>query len=381
MLAKDASPRSLALALALALASLALAAGGSGPPAAAATAAAATAAAATAAGPTTAWHHGAFAENTAGVVSRSDVVIDQPNFAPAQFLPLGNGALGVAAWAGDGFTAQLNRDDAFPDRKSAGQVNIPGLTAMTMASDFTGRLDLYDGVLAESGGGMTLKAWVSASQDTLIIDITGANPAAAQTATVSLWPGRSPTAAAANGIGTLAETWADNTQTGASGQTFGTLAGITAGGRDVTASVTGPEQVQVSFKPYADGSYRIAVAAPHWAGGNAAATAARLLLPDLAASETRLLSGSASWWHRYWAHSGLIEMSSADGSAQYLENIRTFTCTTRRPRCAEPTPAARPGWPTCSPTTRTSRTGTRRATGSGTCAARSRPTSVPATRP
>jgi Glycosyl hydrolase family 95 catalytic domain len=301
----------VAAATALALTSLALVTGGSRP-----------AAAATAV--TTAWHHGSFAENPAGVVSRSDVVIKQPNFSAAQFLPLGNGSLGVAAWAANGFTAQLNRDDTFPDRKSPGQVTIPGLAAMTTATDFTGRLDLYDGVLTESGGGMTVKAWVSAGQDLLIVDVTGANPATAQTASVNLWSGRTPTAAAANGTGTLAETWADNTQTGASGQTFGSLAAITAGGRDVTASATGPEQVQVSFRPHADGSYRIAVAAPHWAGGNAAATAARLLTPAVAASETGLLNSSASWWHRYWAHAGLLEMSSADGSAQYLENIRTL---------------------------------------------------------
>jgi hypothetical protein len=280
-----------------------------------------TASAATA---TTAWHDGSFAENTGGVVSRSDVVIKQPNYSGSQFLPLGNGSLGVAAWAASGFTAQLNRDDTFPDRKSPGQVNIPGLAAMTTAADFTGRLDLYDGVLTESGGGMTLKAWVSARQDVLIVDVTGADPASTQTASVSLWPGRNPAAAAANGIGTLAETWADSTQTGASGQTFGTLAGITAAGRNVTAAVVNPEQVQVSFKPDADGSYRIAVAVPHWAGGDAATTASSLLTPAVHASEAGLLSSHESWWHGYWTHSGLLEMSSSDGSAQYLENIRTL---------------------------------------------------------
>ena len=40
-----------------------------------------------------------------------------------------------------------------------------------------------------------------------------------------------------------------------------------------------------------------------------------------------------------------------------------------------PTRAARPGWPTCTPSTRTTRTGTRPATGCGTCAGRSRRTS------
>ncbi len=141
---------------------------------------------------TTAWHDGRFAENTGGVVSRSDIVLEQPNNQPAQYMPLGNGRLAAAVWAADGFTAQLNRTDTFPDRKSPGQVVIPGLAKMTTAPDFTGRLDLYDGVLTESGGGMTLRSWVLANTDELVVDVTGADPAATQTATIHLWTGRSP---------------------------------------------------------------------------------------------------------------------------------------------------------------------------------------------
>jgi hypothetical protein len=55
---------------------------------------------------------------------------------------------------------------------------------MTNAADFTGRLDLYGGVLDESGGGMTLKAWVPTGKDELVVDVTGADPADRQNATV-----------------------------------------------------------------------------------------------------------------------------------------------------------------------------------------------------
>jgi hypothetical protein len=125
---------------------------------------------------TTAWQNGAFSVNTGGVVSRSDIVLGQPNTADTQSLPLGNGSLGVAAWAADGFTAQLNRSDTMPYRLSPGQVQIPGLEAMTSAPDFTGTLDLYNGVLDESGGGMTMQAWVPAGKDELVVNVTGANP-------------------------------------------------------------------------------------------------------------------------------------------------------------------------------------------------------------
>jgi hypothetical protein len=70
-------------------------------------------------------------------------------------MPVGNGTLGAAVWAAGGFTAQLNRTDTFPDRKSPGWLTIPGLARLTGAADYKGTLDLYSGVLVESGGGMT----------------------------------------------------------------------------------------------------------------------------------------------------------------------------------------------------------------------------------
>jgi Carbohydrate binding module (family 6) len=280
--------------------------------------------AASAAADTTAWQNGAFSENTGGVVSRSDVFLGQPNTADSQSLPLGNGSLGVAAWAAGGFTAQLNRSDTMPERLSPGQVQIPGLAPMTSASNFTGTLDLYNGVLNESGGGMTMQAWVPAGKDELIVNVTGANPSTQETADLHLWSGRSPTAAASGAIGTLAQTWVDNSQTGSSGQTFGAMSAITAGGTNVTASVVNSTEVQVSFTPNSNGSFRIVVAAPSWTGGNAATTASTLIGSDTTTAASTLLATQSSWWNAYWANAGLIEANSSDGTAQYMENLRTL---------------------------------------------------------
>ena len=156
---------------------------------------------------TTAWQNGSFALNPSGVVAESDIVLGAANTAPGQSMPLGNGSLGVAAWAANGFTAQLNRSDTMPYRLSPGQVNIPGLSAMTSASNFSGTLDLYDGVLDEVGGGMSMQAWVPAGKDELVVNVTGANPSAQYSASVNLWSGRSPSAAASGAIGSLAQTW------------------------------------------------------------------------------------------------------------------------------------------------------------------------------
>ena len=273
---------------------------------------------------TTAWQNGAFSLSPAGVVAESDIVLGAANTASSQSMPLGNGSLGVAAWAANGFTAQLNRSDTMPYRLSPGQVNIPGLSAMTSASNFSGTLDLYDGVLVEQGGGMSMRAWVPAGKDELVVDVTGASPGAAETATLSLWSGRSPAAVASGAIGSLAQTWVDNSQTGNSGQTFGAMSAITAGGQNVTASVASSTQVKVTFNANSDGSFRVVVASPKWTGGNATTTASSLIGGDATATSSSLLATQSSWWNGYWASSGLIQASSSDGSAQYMENLRTL---------------------------------------------------------
>jgi hypothetical protein len=260
------------------------------------------------------------------VVSRSDIVLGQPNAAAAQAMPLGNGGLGAAVWAANGFTAQLNRADTLPDRLSPGQVVIPGLEKLTGAPDYHGRLDLYDGVLTESGGGMTATAYVSSATDELVVNVTGADPAAAQTVQLGLWQPRTPTAQVVNGaVGVLSQTWVDNTQPGASNETFGALAAVTASGQSVRAGVTDPLTVQVSFRPHADGSYRVVVAAPQWTGGDVNAVAARLARDAAPQRGAALDAAQRAWWHGYWGHVGLMELSSADGAAQYLENVRLIS--------------------------------------------------------
>ncbi|MFC4034844.1 hypothetical protein ACFO3J_25745, partial [Streptomyces polygonati] len=205
-----------------------------------------------------------------------------------------------------------------------GQVTIPGLSALTGASDFKGSLDVYTGVLSESGGGMTLKAWVSATKDELVVDVTGANPSTQQSATVSLWSGRSPQAAVSGATGTLAETWVDGSEAGHSGRTFGSLAAVTAGGRNVASTVVSSTQVRTTFTPNTDGTFRVIVGAPAWTGGNAAGTASALLGSDATVAESSLLSTQQSWWANFWANTGVLEANSSDGQAQYMETLRTL---------------------------------------------------------
>ena len=148
---------------------------------------------------------------------------------------LGNGQMGAAVWGAGGFTAQINRTDTWPTRKSPGQVTIPGLAPLTNAADYSGSVDLYDATFRQQGGGMTATTYVRADKDELVVDVTGADPNTTQTARINLQSGRNPTAGANGAIARLAETWVDTgSATGGTGKTFGTLAAVTAGGREVT---------------------------------------------------------------------------------------------------------------------------------------------------
>jgi hypothetical protein len=262
-----------------------------------------------------------FSVDTANVVRRSNIILSHPNVQPQQFMPLGNGTLGVAAWAAQGFTAQLNRTDTLPDRKSPGQVIIPGLATLTGAADFHGSVDLYDATLSESGGGMSATVFVRADAAELVVDVTGADPNSMQTAQIKLWSGRSPSTATANGVAALAETWTDS---GGSGQTFGSMAAVAVGGRNATASVVDPLTVQVSFQPNADGSFRVVIACPTWTGGDALSTAGTVLGSDTTAPLASLQTGHLAWWHDYWSRVGLLKMTSSDGAADYFEALRTI---------------------------------------------------------
>jgi hypothetical protein len=266
---------------------------------------------------TTAWHNGEFHVDVAGVIGRSAIVLGQPNLDADEAMPLGNGRLGIAIWSAQGLTAQLNRGDTLPDRLSPGEVVIPGLSALTQAKDYAGRLDLYDGEFQEEGGGMTATAYVLPDTDTLIVDVTGANPNEPQTVLLRLWTPRTTDAVVRGTVGVLSRGWVDDKNPGASGRRFGALSAITAEGRSVSVAVMDPLTVTLWLRPFADGHFRIVVASPHYDGKQDALAVAR---PALSLGK----DGHRSWWHAYWDRAAVIKISSKDGAGEYLENLRNI---------------------------------------------------------
>lgn len=268
----------------------------------------------------TAWRNGRFHVNVAGIIGRSDIVLQRPGPRPEEAMPLGNGRLGVAVWSQDGFTAQLNRADTLPLRLSPGQVVIPGLKKLVDAPDYAGRLSLYNGEFVERGGGMRAAVYVEPHRDVLVIDVSGADPNAVETASLHLWKPRHPATACTASVCVISEVWKDNGEAGASGQTFGSLAAITARGRRVRAISDGPLEVKISFQPRPDGTFRVLVAAPGWKGGDAIRAASQIISRDLEISP----AAHRRWWNNFWRRAGLMKLSSKDHSAEYFENLRAI---------------------------------------------------------
>lgn len=256
---------------------------------------------------------------TADDVSRSDLAIGQPNVLPTQAVGLGNGELGAALWAADGLTVQLNRIDTLPYRRSPGQVLFPDLKIMTADRAFHGRLRLYDGVLEEFGGGVALTAWVDRDADRLIVDLDGLPAAATQHIRLRLWAPRAPAAAAGQDSAWLAESWRDDSLPGASGRTFGSLAGLRVLGRQIRASVIDARTVEVSALPDAGGHLRVIVGAPRF-DGTVSASASIQHVANMPVERAH----TERWWHAYWTRALGIQAESDDGVARYAETLRTL---------------------------------------------------------
>lgn len=229
--------------------------------------------------------------NKADLVASENVVLLRPNLLPSQAMALGNGSLGIAVWSSNGMTVQLNRADTMPYRLSPGQVILPGLSRITNASDYNAHLDLYNGEFVESGGGMSALVYVEPDVDTVVITITGAPAAATETAELKLWPPRNPRATVAARYGALAEHWIDNTDPGASGLPFGSLAAISGTGRDMHIAVKDARTIQLTLKPDARGSLTIRVAAPAY---NGEIPVASVIAGKFTAAAT---NAHRTWWH------------------------------------------------------------------------------------
>jgi len=259
------------------------------------------------------------ADTVEATVARSDIFVGQPNILPRQAMPLGNGRLGVAIWAADGLTLQLNRADTLPGRLSPGEVVFDTLKPMIADRKFRGRLDVFNGEWQQSGAGLTVHVFVDPQLDRVIVDVTGADPNIEQKVSLNLWKPRAPTALVGASEVSLTEHWIDDTQPGASGLPFGSLAGVRVIARDVSGRKIDDRTVATTFHSMPDGHYRVIIASPSFNGRQDPTS---LLLKTL--DPPIDVTAAHHWWNGFWGRVGLITATSQDGRAAYFEALRTL---------------------------------------------------------
>ena len=334
------------------------------------------------AAPSTAWNGSGFDIDTANVVRRANIVLGSPPLQASQLMGLGNGQLGAAVWGAGGFTAQINRTDTWPTRKSPGQVTIPGLAPLTNAERLqrqrrplrrhlppAGRRDDRDDLRARRQGRTGRRRHRRRPEH----DADRAHQPA-ERPQPDRGRGRRDRAPGRD-VGGHRQRHA----AAPAGRSARSRRSPPAAARS-PPRVVDARTVEVSFKPNADGSFRVIVGSPTWAGGDARRPAQRCSAAtrrDRASLRTapsavvaRLLDqGRPGQAHLRRRHRGLhgepahdLPLRRGRDRARHVPD---------QPGGHQPAVQLQP---------RLARPGAAGTTGSGTCACSSPPTSAPATR-
>ncbi len=285
---------------------------------------------------TTAWRGGEFAIDARAVVERSDIVLETPPLEPEWSMGVGNGRVGAAVWAADGFAAQLNPNHTVGvEWKSAGQLRIDGLEDLADADDYGGRVALYDGVFEQSGNGTTVETYVHATNDEnlYVVDIDGVDPDSELTVSLELEDDRDPEITTTETVAAYTETWEDEGDDRFVGEpdeedwTWSLAAALTTDGRERTAEQVDETTIAVHCRPDEDGALRVFVSLPPYPGDEVEAAkddAIDAVEDATEQSASSLRSAHEAWWHEFWEQANLLRLESDDGAAAFYENARAL---------------------------------------------------------
>ena len=193
----------------------------------------------------------------------------RPNTGQSQFMPLGNGTLGLPS--GRPVGSPRSSTATTPSRTASRPARscIPGLSRLTSAADFSGYLDLYDGTLRESGGGMTADRYMRADKRRTGRRRHRRGPDSHPDGAGEAVEGRNPSAQASGSVGHARRDLGGQHPARGVRATFGSLArSAPAAGTSAPRRRTPDRSGQLPPQQRRHRSGSIA-AAPHWTGGNA----------------------------------------------------------------------------------------------------------------
>lgn len=304
--------------------------------------------------------------DTAAWLSRNNLVYGSPPFLKSDSIPLGSGKVGAAVWIDpvNGLTAHLNRAEGVPALAGLGTLRISNLASLARARDYHGVLSLRDGIFTQTAGALTVTSFFRWGGEELVIDIAGANPAETVNVELVTSPGGSGHGGAApaitpfqliagadpvdeaTGKNCIAIAAADATSGSYPGFRATQFFAATAVGREVVASATGGSS-RLTFKPLADGSYRVVIPVRIWTGtpANSAtlkteALAAVAAVPGLSADPLMTLTASqAAAFAANWDNAAMIRLTTGNGTARYIEQMLALDTYLRISASLTPLPA------------------------------------------
>ena len=283
-----------------------------------------------------------FQVNHHALVSRADLIYLAPTEHNREGQPIGNGRMGTVVWTTPGAVHFLiNRSDLYAaDNSHGGQFSGPsddfgrlarvsvevGGEPFAPARDFVQRLSLYDAECSIRGQNLAVRCFISSERDVLVLEIDDTRAAP---------PPLKVTVTAVRPLETRTGEHLARVEFPATGKDIALLqrfdekeyhcsGAVTARIMDREASLVPMEgQARVLSAPGKTGRRLVLIStAGSWKSDNEAADQVTRLLTDSAAqSYDALRAAHVRWWHGFWGRT-FVHLTSADGSADYLERIR-----------------------------------------------------------
>jgi hypothetical protein len=296
------------------------------------------------------------------LVSRADLRYDKPVTRSEEGLPVGNGRMGTLVWTTPTqLRMQINRVDVYANNSYSNSfferhndycggcayvdVNLGATTDPFPETGFSQHLSVYDGLLTIKGNGVTARIVAWPEQDVIAIAVEDTRRAGDRVDVtlrmlrfasqyfgnrleefirnrIVAVQNRSHTAASQlrieNGRIILTQDFREGDYSCKSAVAAGVI------GVQHRAQFVNETDVRVTAAPNADSLLiLIASAATFDAKEDPAASALRQLEAAAAKGYDVLARETADWWHRFWSR-GFVHLTSADGTADYVEQHYTW---------------------------------------------------------
>lgn len=281
------------------------------------------------------------------LVSRADLVYEQPAPAPVQGQPIGNGRMGTMVWTSPGaIEFQINRVDVFAvNRNHRGKRGgVPGRadycsgcaritvdvggTPFEAGETFLQRVSLYDAECTVGGNDVSVRCFVSAAADVLVLEVDDQR-AAPRSLQVKVSMLREPEVTTGEHV--ARSTFADGADRVVLAQRFqerehdhASAVAATIVGEGITVEAPSAQE-RVLVAPAARGTRTILISsAAAWDSQADVGAAASGILSEIAQRPVEdLRREHRAWWSEFWSRS-FVHLASEDGAAEFMERLRTL---------------------------------------------------------